>query len=109
MNHQFGQMVQQATQPSMSSALGSTPQSSGEILDALDALASTIAKCEFAASTLTSRLGPVLSCTEDSQACGTAPYPQPDTQIAQIVLDNTHRVRAMMALIEDAGKRLALP
>ncbi|SSW64353.1 hypothetical protein AVE30378_01055 [Achromobacter veterisilvae] len=109
MNHnQIGQFAQ-ASQPSMASSPVSAQQSSGEILDALEALASTIAKCEFAAQELMSRLGPVLSCTNDSQACGTAPFPQPDTQIARIVLENTHRVRALMTSIEDAGKRLALP
>ena len=109
MNHnQIGQFTS-SLQTSMPSSLGSPVQSSGEILDALDALSSTIAKCEFAAQELMSRLGPVLSCTNDGPVGGSVPVPQPDTQIARIVLENTHRVRALMTAIEDAGKRLALP
>ncbi|MDF3858118.1 hypothetical protein P3W70_07165 [Achromobacter denitrificans] len=110
MNHnQIGQSAQ-PSQPYMASSLGNAQRSEGEIFAAVDALNVAISKCEFIAQELVGRLEPVLvSVQTQSVAGGMAPDPQPDTQLARIVQEHTHRVRSLTLSIESATKRLALP
>ncbi|MNV03543.1 hypothetical protein D3C71_938130 [compost metagenome] len=110
--NQIGQYVASVSgpQPSMASSLGSIQRSEGEIFQAIDTLGNAIAKCEFITQELVGRLSPALiSVQTQSVSGGIAPDPQPDTQLARIVQEHTHRVRSLTLSIEDAAKRLALP
>lgn len=110
MNHnQIGQFPQ-VSQPTMASSLGNVQRTEGEIFAAVDALNVAISKCEFIAQELVGRLEPVLASVQPTAvAGGMAPDPQPDTQLARIVQEHTHRVRSLTLSIESATKRLALP
>lgn len=108
--NQVGQYVPPPPPSIMPSSLGSAQMTEGEILDAIATLGKAIADCEFIAQQLVGRLDPVLRSTiNQSCAGGTAPTPQPETRVAQLVQDNTHRVRALTVSIENAAQRLALP
>lgn len=95
---------------SMASSLGNLQRSEGEIFAAVDALTAAISKCEFITQELVGRLEPVLVPVQpQTVAGGMAQDPQPDTQLARIVQEHTHRVRSLTISIENAAKRLALP
>ncbi|CAB3729175.1 hypothetical protein [Achromobacter piechaudii] len=110
MNHnQIGQFTASLQQPKASS-LGNVQRDEGEIFAAVDALNVAISKCEFITQELVGRLEPVLASVKpQAVAGGIAPDPQPDTQLARIVQEHTHRVRSLTLSIENAAKRLALP
>ncbi|CAB3952816.1 hypothetical protein [Achromobacter piechaudii] len=108
--NQIGQYVPPPPPSIMSSSLGSAQMSDGEILDSIANLGKAIADCEFIAQQLVGRLDPVLvSAMNQTCAGGIAQTPQPETRVAQLVQDNTHRVRALTLSIESAAQRLALP
>ncbi|CAB3909605.1 hypothetical protein LMG26842_05799 [Achromobacter dolens] len=105
----------------MSLSYGNTPLSgcagkdqalgvgNGEILNSIESLQNSIAKCEFALHELIGRLSPVLAPSPEDSERDRLPMPAAETQVAQLIQAAEERIQSLIQAAYAASKRLALP
>ncbi|MCM2574526.1 hypothetical protein NAT65_25855 [Achromobacter xylosoxidans] len=80
----------------------------GEILNSIESLQNSIAKCEFALHELIGRLSPVLAPSPADNG-DRLPMPATETQVAQLIQAADERIQSLIQAAYAASKRLALP